>query len=187
MRVLGPLNNPVRDAEAVAKALQEVGFKVTVATNPWEGAFLESLSAFREASRGAEAAAFYYARHGAEQGGVNYLIPVDMQRAEAIHDAVELDEVLESMQGERNLLFLDADRTPLGRTVRGDSPPSRGPTRRTRRRWRRKSGHRGSGCRTCCEMSQMRLLRRLMGGSGRGLSSSWYRRSISCRGGDWGV
>ena len=125
---IGSLNNPVRDAEAVATALREVGFKVTVKNDLQNSRFLEALNAFEEASRRAEAAAFYYAGHAMEQGGVNYLIPVDMGRPTGVHEAVELEEVIESMRGERNLVFLDAGRSPSGRT-RGEiagSPLSRG-------------------------------------------------------------
>ena len=78
---IGSLNNPVRDAEAVAEGLRDAGFEVTVKKDLQKSAFLESLSAFREASRRAEVAAFYYAGHGMEQEDVNYLIPVDMQQA----------------------------------------------------------------------------------------------------------
>ncbi len=118
---IGRLENPERDAKSVAQALDRVGFDVEVERNLAEGAFHNALKAFREKSRRAATAAFYYAGHGMEEGGVNYLIPVDMESPKATHDAVELGEVIGAMQGQRNLVFLDACRTPPGRGLRGDS------------------------------------------------------------------
>ena len=125
---IGGLENPVRDAERVAEALDAAGFEVVIEPNLKEDPFHAALKAFAEKSQRAATAAFYYAGHGMEQGGVNYLVPVDMKEPTHLHNAVELDEVMRSMQGERNLVFLDACRTLPGRGLRGasDSPLSRG-------------------------------------------------------------
>ena len=125
---IGRLENPVRDAERVAEALDAAGFEVVIESNLKYRPFHHALGAFAEKSRRAATAAFYYAGHGMEQGGVNYLVPVDMKEPTHLHNAVELDEVMRSMQGERNLVFLDACRTLPGRGLRGasDSPLSRG-------------------------------------------------------------
>ena len=122
---IGRLENPVRDAESVAKQLKAAGFAVELERDLREDAFHGALKAFKEDSRRAATAAFYYAGHGMEQKGVNYLIPVDMKGPNDLHDAVELDEVIEAMQSRRNLVFLDACRTPPGR-ARGPSVLSRG-------------------------------------------------------------
>ena len=126
---IGGLENPVRDAERVAEALAAAGFEVETELDLKERPFHHALGAFAEKSRQAATAAFYYAGHGLEQGGVNYLIPVDMEQPKDFdHDAVKLDKVIGSMQGERNLVFLDACRTLPGRGLRGasDSLLSRG-------------------------------------------------------------
>ena len=107
------LENPVRDAQKVTEALEAAGFEVAIESNLEEDAFHDALEAFAEKSRRAATAAFYYAGHGMEEGGVNYLIPVDMKQPKNVdHDAVELEEVIGSMKGRRNLVFLDACRTP---------------------------------------------------------------------------
>ena len=125
---IGGLENPVRDAERVAEALDAAGFEVVIEPNLKEDPFHAALKAFAEKSQRAATAAFYYAGHGMEQGGLNYLVPVDMKEPTHLHNAVELDEVMRSMQGERNLVFLDACRTLPGRGLRGASasPLSRG-------------------------------------------------------------
>ena len=125
-RSIRRLNNPVRDAESVARVLEKAGFAVRIETDLRRSAFLEALQRFEEASRRTADAAFYYAGHGMEVGGENYLIPVDMPDENSTRAAVELSAVLESMQGERNMLFLDACRTPPGRELGRDSPLSRG-------------------------------------------------------------
>ena len=124
---IGRLENPVRDAKSVAQALEGAGFTVEFKDNLAENAFHAALDGFSEDSERASTAAFYYAGHGMEEGGVNYLLPVDMQKPTATHNAVELDEVIESMKGQRNLVFLDACRTPPPeRGTRGGSTWSRG-------------------------------------------------------------
>ena len=126
---VGRLNNPVRDAEAVAAALRKVGFKVTVKKDLQKSTFLEALNSFREASRRAEAAAFYYAGHGMAKDGLNYMIPVDMKNETKTDDAINLKKVTGAMGSTYNLVFLDACRTPpkLQRGPGDDpSPLSRG-------------------------------------------------------------
>ena len=120
-----PLNNPVRDAEAVSEALRQSEFAVALKRNLKEGPFHEALDAFEEDSRRAATAVFYYAGHGMEQAGANYLIPVDVGRPTGAHEAIELEKVIESMQGEWNLVFPDAGRIQSGRTI-AHSPLSRG-------------------------------------------------------------
>ena len=109
---VGRLNNPVRDAAAVAEALRKVGFEVMERQDLEESGFHEVLKEFGELSRDAQAAAFYYAGHGMAEGGVNYLIPVDMEDETRTHDAINLEKVIGAMGGAYNLVFLDACRTP---------------------------------------------------------------------------
>lgn len=74
------LANPGRDATRVAQSLRQVGFEVTELTNPAvlsRGSIVSALSAFRRAATGADAAIIYYAGHGVELGGRNFLLPAD--------------------------------------------------------------------------------------------------------------
>ena len=106
------LNNPVREAESVAKELQAAGFTVTVKRDLTKSAFHGALEEFREASAGVATAVFYYTGHGFEEEGVNYLTPVDFNfiLGEPRELLVVLDEVIASMQAKRRLLFLDTNR-----------------------------------------------------------------------------
>ena len=73
------LANPVSDAAYVAEALRHEGFKVDVLTNPGRSQLLDALASFSQRSENAEAAIIYYAGHGVEVDGVNYLLPADVR------------------------------------------------------------------------------------------------------------
>jgi tetratricopeptide (TPR) repeat protein len=72
------LINPKKDAELVAASLRNVGFAaVTSLTEAPRATLLEALQAFAEDAKTADWAVVYYAGHGVEVNGVNYLIPID--------------------------------------------------------------------------------------------------------------
>lgn len=74
------LANPKTDAQVVSQALRTDGFEVTELTQPAghsRAALWNAIGAFRRAATGAEAAIIYYAGHGVETGGRNWLLPAD--------------------------------------------------------------------------------------------------------------
>ena len=76
------LPNPEKDAEAIAASLRNVGFDaVTLATDLTREKLVDALRLFANAVEEADWAMVYYAGHGMEVGGVNYLIPVDAKIA----------------------------------------------------------------------------------------------------------
>jgi hypothetical protein len=117
---IGALANPVNDAAAVAKAFEtQLGFnKVMLRTDLGVEAFRAALLELsREiADKGAEVAAVYFAGHGIEAGGKNYLLPVDARLASAGNlslEAIALDQVLDQLSGTSRLklVILDACRS----------------------------------------------------------------------------
>src|SRR5271157_1375004 len=70
----GRLPNPANDAAAVAEALRRVGFTVTSRQDLGKAQFEESLKTFTRDAANADVAVVYYAGHGMEMGGTNYLI-----------------------------------------------------------------------------------------------------------------
>jgi tetratricopeptide (TPR) repeat protein len=77
------LQNPVRDAEAVAAALRQAGFQsVDLAVNLDLAAMTGALHAFRDKADAADWALIYFAGHGMEVEGVNYLLPIDAKLAD---------------------------------------------------------------------------------------------------------
>jgi tetratricopeptide (TPR) repeat protein len=111
-----PLDNPPRDARLIAAALRDVGFQtVTLSNDLTRDRFFEALHAFAREAENADWAVVYYAGHGLEIGGVNYLVPVDAKLAadrDAETEAVALEQVIAAVGGARKLrlVLLDACR-----------------------------------------------------------------------------
>ena len=115
-RNVHPLDNPPNDARLIAAALRDVGFQtVTISNDLTRDKFFEALRAFASDAEKADWAVIYYAGHGFEVGGVNYLVPVDARLAvdkDAETEAVALEQVLAAVGGARSLrlVMLDACR-----------------------------------------------------------------------------
>jgi uncharacterized caspase-like protein len=111
-----PLLNPARDAKLIAGALRDVGFQtVTVSSDLPRDKFFEALRGFAADAEKADWAVIYYAGHGFEIGGINYLVPVDAKLAvdrDAEKEAVALEQVIAAVGGARRLrlVLLDACR-----------------------------------------------------------------------------
>jgi uncharacterized caspase-like protein len=110
------LPNPRRDAEAIASSLRRVGFSsVVVKYDLSREQSMETLKAFAAEADRADWAVVYFAGHGIEMGGMNYLVPVDAQLLvdrNVSFEALPLDQVLASVNGARKLrlVILDACR-----------------------------------------------------------------------------
>lgn len=120
-----PLRNPVNDATDLAQALRGLGFKVILRTDADRRQMRRSLRAFRrELSRGG-VGLFYYAGHGVQYRGRNYLLPIgaDIEYEADIEDeGLDAQFVLSHMEeaGTRvNIVVLDACRNnPFARSFR---------------------------------------------------------------------
>jgi uncharacterized caspase-like protein len=110
------LPNPARDARAMATMFQKSGFDVVSAlydTGNLE--FKRAIRQFEDAATGADIAVIYFAGHGIEIHGVNYLVPADAKLAsdrDADDEAITLDRLLTSLDGAKKLrlVILDACR-----------------------------------------------------------------------------
>ena len=117
----GPLRNPENDAEDMARVLAELDFEVIDGLNLDKDGFAAKLREFSRAARGAEVTLFFYAGHGLQVDGENYLIPVDARLKEEVDlrlEAFELAAFMSQMRGRTNLVILDACRdNPLAGTL----------------------------------------------------------------------
>jgi uncharacterized caspase-like protein len=118
------LPNAKRDAQVVAASLREVGFQSVVEGYDLDKRRLENtLQSFAQQATTANWAVIYYAGHGIEVGGTNYLIPVDAKLAtdrDVSFEAVPLDHVMLAAEGAKklHLVLLDACRdNPFARTM----------------------------------------------------------------------
>lgn len=123
-RAVPRLANPVADAAAVAVALRAAGFATDLLRDAGKEAQESALRRFGTAAEGAELAVFYFAGHGIQIGGENYLLPVDARLAHARDvdfELISLPLVTRAMQAARaRVLILDACRdNPMAAQVRG--------------------------------------------------------------------
>lgn len=120
-----PLKNPVNDATDVAKALRDLGFEVIEKVNAGREEMDSLVEEFHRNLRKAQAGLFYYAGHGMQLDGVNYLLPVNIQvtsSADIRHKAINLDWILAKMEdsgSKLNIVVLDACRDNPFRGLRG--------------------------------------------------------------------
>jgi tetratricopeptide (TPR) repeat protein len=118
------LLNPTNDAKAVAASLNRLGFEVVLSTDATKAGMTDAMYRFAVLSDSADAALVFYAGHGMQVDGVNYLMPVDASletRADLKHKFVSADEILDdlrSVEGMR-MMVLDACRNnPLSRSIK---------------------------------------------------------------------
>jgi uncharacterized caspase-like protein len=116
---VSPLTNPTSDAALMAQTLEGLGFEVTLTTDADLATTQAAISAFGRALRDAGEDAtglFYYAGHGVQSFGRNYILPVDAALTDAADlslVAVEAEAVLRQMASARNrtnIFILDACR-----------------------------------------------------------------------------
>jgi formylglycine-generating enzyme required for sulfatase activity len=111
-----PLRNPVNDSALMARTLEALGFDVQVANDVDRRGMLTALRDFESRSRGADVALFYFAGHGAQVGGTNYLIPVNAGirvENDVPDEAIDAASVLRRIEDTRvkvGLVVLDACR-----------------------------------------------------------------------------
>lgn len=110
------LANPVNDARLLERALVELGFQVTRVDNSDRATLRQAVTRFTEALPTNATAFVYYAGHGVQVGGTNYLLPTDANlrnEASVASEAYPLKTLLERLASARsavNLVVLDACR-----------------------------------------------------------------------------
>ncbi len=111
-----PRRNPVNDANLMQAALKELGFEVSLLRNADRRTLLAGLREFESKARDAEVALFFFAGHGMQVGGNNYLIPVGgtiQNETDVPDESVEAGSVLRRLEDARSkvaLVILDACR-----------------------------------------------------------------------------
>jgi uncharacterized caspase-like protein len=124
----GPLKNPVNDAADMAAALKRTGFTVTLKKNANLQEMVEVIEEFGNNLKKGGVGLFYYAGHGVQVSGVNYLLPISARikkESDVRFQAVDAGRILAEMENANNglnIVLLDACRdNPFGRTFRNAS------------------------------------------------------------------
>jgi len=133
------LNNPVNDANLMAQTLQSVGFTVIRRTNCTKQAMEQAFQQFASKLASAEVALFFYAGHGLQVNGVNYLVPTDAtlnSETDVRWQAIKMNDLVEELErypDKVNIIILDAcrnnpyrswGRSTGGRGFKAPSPSS---------------------------------------------------------------
>ena len=119
---IGRLPNTQNDAADISAALRRLGFEVTTELDADRVEMTDALRRFTRRSAGADVSLVFYAGHGIEMDGVNYLVPVDARLERDVDvrfETVTLDDLLVSTVGASlRLVLLDACRNnPLARSM----------------------------------------------------------------------
>jgi hypothetical protein len=130
-RYTSPLINPLHDAQMIANTLKEVGFELHgghAMLDLSREQMLVSIEEFGDRLSHGDVALFYYAGHGVQVGGENFLIPINAdikKEAEIKVKSVELNLLFAKLEGLKktlNIVILDACRNnPFARTFRSNS------------------------------------------------------------------
>lgn len=120
-----PLSNPANDAAAIARMFRGAGFDVVELKHDLKASEMRrALRDFSDVARDADVAIVYYAGHGVEIDGINYLIPIDatLERdIDAFDEAVPLERILTMIDPAKQLrlVILDACRdNPFAKTMK---------------------------------------------------------------------
>jgi uncharacterized caspase-like protein len=122
---VAPLPNPVNDGAVIAATLKNAGFDVVDSRRDLPAIEMRrALRDFSDSARDADIAVIYYAGHGMEVDGTNYLIPVDakLERDTDVYDeALSLDRILVAVEPAKQLrlVILDACRdNPFAKSMK---------------------------------------------------------------------
>lgn len=120
-----PLKNPQNDARGIANCLQTLGFNTRVIVDADKRGIEMAIRRFGDQLRSGGVGLFFYAGHGMQVGGVNYLIPIGSRiekDTDVPYEAVDLGRVLSEMAhagNAMNIVILDACRdNPFKRSFR---------------------------------------------------------------------
>ena len=121
----GPLRNPANDATDMAALLQRLGFEVSLLKDAKLRAMEDAIEAFSQKLRRGGVGLFYFAGHGVQMAGENYIVPIGarISREQDVRfEAVQVGRVLGGMEdagNDVNLIILDACRdNPFARSFR---------------------------------------------------------------------
>jgi uncharacterized caspase-like protein len=124
------LPNPLHDAQDVSDALKRLGFTVNTVTDADFDTFRRSLLEFGRRAQKADMAVFYYAGHGVEINGDNWLLPIDValkHEIDASAEAIDLRSAMQAVSSAKTLglVILDACRNNPFRPSMGNSSSTR--------------------------------------------------------------
>ena len=128
---LPKLINPESDARSIAETLQKMGYDTQLLLDASEDGIRKEIRKFASESSKADVAVVFYAGHGAQLNGSNYLLPIDIDiphtEADIQFAGLKVDDLINSIGSNTKIVFLDAcrDNPALFKNLvkgRGSSP-----------------------------------------------------------------
>jgi hypothetical protein len=108
------LENPKNDANAVVKKFKDMGYQTFLVIDGTDKAIKRELKIFSNRSEKAKVSVVYYAGHGAQVDGENYILPTDLELPNTETDiklsSIKVDDIINSIKSKTKLIFLDACR-----------------------------------------------------------------------------
>jgi hypothetical protein len=122
------LPNAANDSDVMAKKLNALGFKVVNLSNLSRKPFLTALLDFSQNAADSDLTVLFYSGHGMQMGGVNYLLPTDIDfnrpPDNIVSEGISLNDLLRrNLPGKNRVVFLDACRTNPTRVSGKINPP----------------------------------------------------------------
>lgn len=111
-KTISKLSNPENDANAISELLTKFNFSVIKSIDRNKTQFLADISNFQKTAKDSDITIFFYAGHGVQIEGRNYLMPLDVSgnSESSIKDgSIFLQEIIEKFPGNTKLFFIDAD------------------------------------------------------------------------------
>jgi len=111
---LGSLNNTINDAKLIEKSLKEIGYKTQIVLDANEQQARKAIKNFAIESESSNIALVFYAGHGAQVLGENYLLPTDIDIPKRESDiqlsGIKVDDIVNTIHSKVKVVFLDACR-----------------------------------------------------------------------------
>jgi hypothetical protein len=111
---LGALENTSNDARSIEKSLREMGYKTKIIIDADETSLRKTIRSFASESSNSSIALVFYAGHGAQINGENFLLPIDIDVPRRESDiqlsAIKVDDIVNSLKSRTKVIFLDACR-----------------------------------------------------------------------------
>uniref|UniRef100_UPI004048050A caspase family protein n=1 Tax=Polynucleobacter sp. TaxID=2029855 RepID=UPI004048050A len=111
---LNTLPNAINDAKEIDASLKKIGFSTSLLIDSTDATSRRELRKFSEKSENASIALVFYAGHGAQVNGENFILPVDIEIPNRESDiqlsSIKVDDVINSLRSKTKVVFLDACR-----------------------------------------------------------------------------
>ena len=110
----GTLANPANDAKGIGESLRKLGYSTKLVIDADESTMRREIKRFAAVSQGVDVAIVFYAGHGAQVNGENYLLPIDLDIPKVETDiqlsSIKIDDIINSLKSKIKIIFLDACR-----------------------------------------------------------------------------